>query len=207
MPYRAPSEGEKRAPAPRELAQDVGSGTAPIVGFVLAVLLFGAILGGVRGSFAPTMAVTGVVAVAVALFLRRVVDNGIVFAVDGESLAVRRGRRRGKILLRLPLEDLLDVKLDTVEMANPTVSFSASPGFGQGGSMSASHDESRVVLYPRGAEPFPLTERYGSVTVATDWAAEIRRFLRAHGWLPLDERGDEVNTEVDAGEAEEKPLS
>lgn len=35
----------------------------------------------------------------------------------------------------------------------------------------------------------PLTDHYTSSIDATDWFSKIRRFLRQHGWTPLDERG------------------
>ena len=190
-PYRKSGEvasSERR----RELAQPAQSSSWPIFVLVFLVLLVGAIIGGLSQRFAPTMAVTVLVAAALAYVLRLIGDNGIVFAVADSTLVVSRGRRAGTTLLRVPLSDLLDVRLDTEEMTGPSVTFSMTPGYGHQLAAPPLTDESRVILLLRNNEPFPLTDRYGSVLLATEWAGDIRRFLRSHGWLPFDERGEEA---------------
>lgn len=192
--YREPGGAERRPEAPTELSQKARSSTSHIVGFSIGLLLVGAMIGGARERFASTMAVTGIFVVVVALLLSLIADNGVVLSVVEDTVSLRRGRRRGKVILCLPLEELLDVKIDTAEMSPPPVTFSMTPGFGWGSQSASAYDESRIVFYPRAANPFPLTERYGSVTETTEWLAEIRQFLRAHGWLPLDERGEDVDS-------------
>jgi hypothetical protein len=49
-------------------------------------------------------------------------------------------------------------------------------------------EESRIVFDVGGDEPIVLNEKYSSQDDAAGWLGKIRVFLRAHGWLPEDER-------------------
>jgi hypothetical protein len=51
-------------------------------------------------------------------------------------------------------------------------------------------DVSRIVIVPSktwGA-PFALTDEYEANFEAVEWLGKLRRFLRAYGWIPADER-------------------
>lgn len=206
-PYRsAPAEPRNNPPAELFYAPVITRMLAPgFVPFVVCVLL-----GGVSGA-ATDHAATGigigvVVGTVSAMAWRRRTDAmGISLRVDGGKLAVRRGRS-GQRLANAPLEDLLDVKIDTATYYSGPAVVTTSMGFGvHATNTGGSVDESRIALVLRERDaPLYLTSDRTSHSEATEWLATIRRFLRTQGWIPLEERDDV--TEAAASEAEPQEL-
>lgn len=124
--------------------------------------------------------------------------------------SARRRRRRAHAVLRvadgllyltgsgvpdinLPLDKLLDVRLDTktiqpvMETPGPVPSLRFINS-----RVGGDVDIARIELVRRDDSIF-LTSDYLSHTDSSDWAGKIRRFLRKHGWLPADERKAEAS--------------
>jgi hypothetical protein len=91
--------------------------------------------------------------------------------VNGE-LEVTRERRRD-LVARFDLGELSDVTLDR-EARNA------------GGRAS---ERVRLMLVRTGKEPVFVPEDRVTPLEAQEWQSKVRVFLRAQGWLPLDERG------------------
>ena len=91
-----------------------------------------------------------------------------------------------------PLQDLLDVELDTktIQRVQDNQSAGVLPHFrllhGQVGSAS---DVSRIVLVTPSGE-IPLTDVRLSSSYTTESFGHLRKFLRNHGWLPESERSE-----------------
>ena len=116
-------------------------------------------------------------------------SSGARLRVAGGTLTVTRGAG-GRAFAEVTLEDLLEVKIDTEALRNLVV-VRASPGFGDAAHAPGESFESRLALFVRGqAEPVYLTEERRSMSETTEELGRVRRFLRAEGWLPLEERGD-----------------
>ena len=181
--------------APRELVYNSGTGGMLWKGALVTAICFtvGAVVGALRDRPGTGILVGIGVSVLLTLGLRKIGDAaGVVLRVDGSVLTLRRGKA-GAVLFRGPLEDLLDVKIDTETITN-VVLVSSSPGYGMPQSGGGSSDESRIALFLRNSEqPLYLSDRRASNILTTDWLGTIRRFLRAQGWLPIEERGDVVN--------------
>lgn len=112
---------------------------------------------------------------------------GVVLRVGGGELSVAR-RRDGNVLFALPLRSVVDVRLDTKEIRKLRRSTSLGSAT-IGSDVDGVIDVSRIALIPLAPrEPFFLTEAHVAHTEAVETAGAVRRFLRAHGWLPTDER-------------------
>jgi hypothetical protein len=93
-------------------------------------------------------------------------------------------------LLNVPLNDLLEVELDTktIQRVQMNRSIGVLPQLGMlNNKVGSASDISRIVLLTTRQE-VPLTEQRISVSYATESFGDIRRFLRKHGWLPEAER-------------------
>jgi hypothetical protein len=93
--------------------------------------------------------------------------------------------------VRIALRKLRDVRLDTKEIqrvqGDPRFALSAlgSPIL----RVAPPVDVSRIVFdVGKRAAPIELTEAYVSYSECVEWVGRIRTFLRAHGWVPMDER-------------------
>jgi hypothetical protein len=105
---------------------------------------------------------------------------GIRLALEGTDLAIGSEGRR------VPMAKLVNVRLDTRAVSSTGTMVRPDGVLGAGPSLSV--DESRIELIVAGAEPVRLTDAYFSQTDSLEWLGRIRRFLRAHGWVPDDER-------------------
>ena len=105
---------------------------------------------------------------------------GIRLALDGTDLVIGAEGRR------VPMATLVNVRLDTRAVSSTNTMVRADGILGPGPSLSV--DESRIELIVTDAQPLRLTDAYFSQTDSLEWLGRIRRFLRAHGWVPLDER-------------------
>lgn len=192
-PYREPaSRDPDEPPPPAELffeSEDPearrGSSVAmfqifsvpPLVAVVLA------------GVFSPEAGLGGLVVSAVGAFVwwKRPKRDGFTFRVDDVLTVTASGGKEP--LVRLPLADLLDVKLDTKTIQRvqegsspiPAVRFSEA-------TVGPEVDTCRVVLVTRRDEFVALGDTFVAHMHATEWLGKIRVFLRKHGWLPIDER-------------------
>jgi hypothetical protein len=192
-PYRAPNLPESRPP-PLEyvyVAHERDQNAAFHRVWIRTVL-FG--MGG--GACAATtispaaawLVIFGVLGWSLVSWRRTRRGEAIVFHVEGGQLTVApRGSTR-PLLAALPLRNVLDVTLDsrsiTPVMRDTSIS-AVAPQMKVRGEV----DIARVVivLAPPG-EPVPLTEEHVAHMDAIAGAGKIRTFLRAHGWLPEDER-------------------
>ncbi len=110
-------------------------------------------------------------------------------SIEGSYLRLVEGEARER--LYVPLDDLLDVELDTktIQRVQDNVRADVLPAFrlfhGQVGSAS---DVSRIVLITTKLE-LPLTEERVSSSYTIEAFGKMRRFLRDNGWLPEGERG------------------
>lgn len=119
------------------------------------------------------------VAVVVAITasrIRRAPDDVAVVlrVVEGRLDVVPR--RAGAKRLSIPLDELLAVRLETKSVSSAD-------------RRGSSVELSRIVFALAGtATPFALNESPAPYGESAEWARQIRLFLRAHGWLPEDER-------------------
>jgi hypothetical protein len=65
----------------------------------------------------------------------------------------------------------------------------------QNATVAGAIDNGRIVIVSK-TKRFTLTKSYFSNTDSTEWLGRIRVFLRKHGWVPLDERGDQAVDDV-----------
>jgi hypothetical protein len=118
---------------------------------------------------------------------RTVRGSAIALRVNEGQLTVTAGART---LLDLPLRSLLDVQLDTTTITpvvrKTGVEVIAGESTTRGG---GAVDISRVLLVPMEPRaPVSVSEDQLAHMDAVEMASQIRRFLRAHAWLPADER-------------------
>ena len=192
-PYREPASRDPDAPAPpAELVFESedpesrrGSSIAmfqifsvpPLVAVVLA------------GVFSPEAGLGGLVVSAIGAFVwwKRPRKTGFTFRVDDLLTVTAMGASAP--LVRVPLADVLDVKLDTKTIQRvqegsspiPAVRFSEA-------TVGPEVDTCRVVLVTRADEFVALGDTFVAHMHATEWLGKIRVFLRKPGWLPIDER-------------------
>jgi hypothetical protein len=137
----------------------------------------------------PELAIPGVFAAAAVLWYRsrRAVSPHAVLEIEASRLRVTRGE--SELLLDVPLEELLDVSLDSKTIqrvqenaghAMPELRF-VDPVVGP------PIEESRIVFETLDGSVL-LNENFTSNIDATDWFGKIRRYLRKNGWVPEDER-------------------
>lgn len=137
----------------------------------------------------PSWAMPFGVGAAVALWWwqrRRAMKPHMTLVVAGGELTVKDAR--DQTVLECSLEELDDVMLDTrtIERVQETPGALAELRF-INSTVGPAIDESRIVLITAHDE-LHLTERYTSSIDATDWYSKLRKFLRAHGWIPLLDR-------------------
>ncbi len=127
--------------------------------------------------------------------------KAIVFRVEHGELTVSVRTARGgarPLVAKLPLMRLRDVTLDTKAITPVTRDTSISAIAVQA-KIHGEVDVARIVLVPMAPhEPVPLTEEHLAHMDAVEGAGKIRTFLRAHGWLPEDERGVEAERGLSA---------
>jgi hypothetical protein len=112
-----------------------------------------------------------------------------VLEVESGNLRVRD--RTGKTILDAPLDEILNVALDTktIQKVQENMSSGVPDVRFIDSRVGPSIDNSRIEIQ-HGGETLLLTERYTSNIDASEWFSKIRRLLRKNGWKPLDERED-----------------
>lgn len=190
-PYRIKAEVERPGGALVYLAGDRESRVAP----ARSALQIG--VAGVTAGLAAAVVgfpqlgaglLAGAVATALWRWRRGPELRGIALEVDAGDLTVT-DRAARRVIARVRLTDLHDVTLDTKSIRKvepgrdviPAVQFIASQ-------IGPEIDVARIVLEVEGRLPIRLTEAFLSHTESVEWIAKIRLFLRAHGWVPADER-------------------
>jgi len=154
-------------PAPGDSNDGSGQSITKIVGPI-------AIAAAIAKLVSP-LAGLGVLAacVGILLALKKPSEGRTILAVEDGQLEVRREKRKDAVA-RFPIGELTNVTLDR-EARNA------------GGRAS---ERVRLALMRSGHDPVFVPEDRITPLEAQDWQAKVRVFLRANGWLPIDERGD-----------------
>ncbi len=191
--YRAKGELSAAEAPPNELVYEAidpegrrGSSVAmfqifsvpPLVAVVLSMLA------------TPEVGLFGLVASALGAvwWWRRPRTHGYSIRVSGGDVTVS-ARASARVLVSIPLGDLLDVTLDTKTIQRIQEGSSAIPAVRfQEAQVGPALDTSRVVLVSRQDAFVPLGDTYLANMHATEWLGKIRVFLRKHGWVPEAER-------------------
>jgi hypothetical protein len=175
----SPGDRPRRAEAMRRAAGVIwlGALTSAFVGALFFRLDVGALV------FA------GFVAGAVLRWKRTRFATRIVLRVEEGQLLVQ-GASRAREALSLPLSRIRNVRLETktIEKLQTDRTIGALI---VATSIRPAIDVSRVVVVPAKSwgGPFALDAEYEPNFEAVEWLGKIRRFLRAYGWVPADERG------------------
>jgi hypothetical protein len=194
QPYRVPAgrEGEKKPERTlvftgEDSERHVGPARRFLQVFFLSSLL-GSILLVCGYGVMGLLVGTGGAVWAFARAWRTPPRSGLLLNVKGGALevVVRRSRVR---LAHLPLGALEDVRLDTKTHARADRGAGAIGALhfhGEAGSREV--NLARIVLVDqRGGETL-LGEDWLAHVDAIEWLGTIRKFLRTHGWVPVDER-------------------
>jgi hypothetical protein len=208
--YREAAAQSERERPPAELVYDGidrGGRRLPGVGLVQAFSLPVVIAGALSAKVSPTAGLVGLVVSGAAgvWWLRRPPQSGVVLRVEhGELLVIPRGKKEPKA--RFKLTNLTNVALDTKTIQRVEDGGSAIPAMRFADSrVGPELDTARIVLVPRQGSSLPLTEAHVAHMDATEWLGKIRVFLRKHGWVPADERGDEHGPDsIDEDEDEDE---
>ncbi|MGO8995598.1 MAG: hypothetical protein ACLQVI_19995 [Polyangiaceae bacterium] len=149
----------------------------------------GVIAAAVVSPAAAWLVIAGVLAWSIASWRRTRKGDAIVFRVEHGQLTVMRRGSAHPLLPPLPLSSVLDVTLDSKSITPVTRDTSISAVAPQM-KIRGEVDISRIVLVPAAPrEPVAITEEHVAHMDAIEGAGRIRSFLRAHDWLPQDERG------------------
>jgi hypothetical protein len=158
----------------------------------IRTLLFG--LGGgacVATQLSPSAAwvvILGVLAWSLWSWRRTRRGEAIVFRVERGQLTVQVRGAAQPLLSPLPLRKVLDVTLDTRSIT-PAMRDTSIAAVAPQMKVRGAVDIARIVVVPAApAEPVPITTDHLAHMDAIEGAGKIRSFLRAHGWLPEDER-------------------
>jgi len=173
-------------------------GFVPFVGSLLVGGLTGSALDALPTGLGAGLAVG---AVASLLWRRKGDSAGILFRVRDGRLTLAHGKRGGIVFARAPLDDVLDVKIQTDTITINPGNFAATPGFGMnpaGGNGTVEESCLAVVLRDREL-PLYLTADRVSNLEATEWHATICLFLRDHGWRPFEDPDGNQPTVDEAG--------
>ena len=210
-PYRIKDQVSRRERASAELvyvANDQERHIGPARG-ALQIGIAGTVLGAVAAAVGHPEIGAGVILGAAALGFwrwRRAPDvSGLILRVD-EGVLVVHVRGTDEVIARTRLADLRNVTLDTKSIRKvepgrdvvPAVQFINSQ-------VGPEIDVARILLELNGRVPstIRLTEAFVAHTDSVEWIGKIRVFLRAHGWLPEDERTTLSVPDDDADEDED----
>jgi hypothetical protein len=174
----APGDRPRRGQAIRRATGVIWLGTMASV--VVAIALEHAVVGG---------AVFAMFLVAAWWAWRRTrAATRVVLRVDDGRFIAERARGSSD-LLSIPLSHIRNVRLETktIEKLQTDRTIGALI---VASSVRPAIDVSRVVIVPAKSwgVPFVLDAEYEPNFEAVEWLGKIRRFLRAYGWVPADER-------------------
>jgi hypothetical protein len=112
-----------------------------------------------------------VAAVGIVLALRAPSEGRTILRVDDGQLEIRREKRKD-VVARFPITELENVTLDREARS-------------AGGRAS---ERVRLALMRTDHDPVFVPEERITTIEGQEWQAKVRVFLRANGWLPIDER-------------------
>ena len=189
-PYREASDSAagERAPAVLSLVAHGRSDESSQVALFKAAALpivGGVVLGFIHRWGAPIGLVIG--AYIAWKGMKQGPRKGVSLAVAEGNLVVRPSREKDPICLTEVRDVNLDTKTIHLVQEGPALVpqarfLSARPG--------PEVDRARVVIVTRNDGEVLVTKEYLAHMDAVDWMAKIRVFLRKHGWVPEDERGE-----------------
>jgi hypothetical protein len=114
---------------------------------------------------------------------------------DGDAVVLRVSRGVLQVagpegdLLCARLDDVANVTLDSRTIRKVVEGHTLVPGIRfVEARVGPELEVVRIVIEVNGAEPTRLSETFVSHMDGVEWLGRIRRFLRAHGWIPEDER-------------------
>ncbi len=158
--------------------------SVPALSLIFATLAFGVVCG--------LVALVGSAAYSAWSWRTRKRRGGAVLTVEGDALTIE-GLGRRAIHERFALSELVDVALDIKTIERVLEGGSPIPAMRfTDTTVGPKVDTARIVLVSQDGRELPLTTQYLPHMHATEWLGKIRTFLRKHGWVPEDERGDEV---------------
>jgi hypothetical protein len=158
----------------------------------IRTLLFG-ICGGacVATTLSPAAAwivILGVLAWSLRSWRRTRRGDAIVFRVDEGRLSIFVRGARDPLLPPLALKRVRDVKLDSRSI-DPVMRDTSITAVAPQMKVRGAVDIARIVVIPaEPGEPIAITKDDLAHMDAVEGAGKIRSFLRAHGWVPEDER-------------------
>jgi hypothetical protein len=188
-PYRASAESADH-PAPPALLvilDDAENKTNPIK--VFYAILFSLVVVALVSAASPLLA-GGIGAVVIAGFVavfRRRPPRGVSLEVHGESLVISRPGEAQPATVALAAIDNVEIERKAIrrvtyqqQVGDPLPSTD----------LSGDVEVARIVLsLDGGAASELLAATWAPVFVCMDRFGKVRTFLRAHGWVPLPERG------------------
>ncbi len=158
----------------------------------IRTVLFGCLGGACVVSYGPPwsawVVILGVLAWSIVSWRRTRRGEAIVFRVEHGELTVTARGAAQPMLVKLPLKSLRDVTLDTKSIS-PVMRDTSISAVAVTQSVRGEVDIARILLVPSAPrEPIALTEEHLAHMDAVEGAGKVRTFLRAHGWVPEDER-------------------
>ncbi len=193
QPYRAPAESEekKKAGSTLVVATDEAERHVGPARRFLQVFFVSSILGSalVMTGWGVAGVVVGVggFAWAIARARKKPMHAGQVLEVRDEAVDVRV---RNVSVARIALAKLDDVRLDTKKLVRGA-GVGAASDLEFHGKSRVEASLARIVLVDDGERETPLGEEWLAHVDAIEWLGKIRKFLRAHGWVPADERHED----------------
>ncbi len=187
LPYRSHASPEKPSP-PGEFVYAPSGNRAFNLPLALLALTFAACFGGsalfVLVGELRLLLVLGAYGYVFFRAVRGRKDTVLAARVDGSSIVLKRSGAE----TRVPVKHVFAVELEHKEKAHGIVRYDG-PGLGQirvadGGTIHVS----RIVLSLKGGETFPLSSTFHETGATAAAAGKLRLWLRAHGWLPKEER-------------------
>lgn len=191
--YRVAAPPEPEVAPPSEiLYAPVGRARESSVVAMFKLFSFPALVALVLATlFSPTAGLVAMVATAGLMlwrWRRAPRAHHVVLRVERGEVSLLTPRSRA-LRATLPLDDLLDVTMDTRTITPVEEGDSAIPALRFAAArIGPEVDTARIVLVGRVGST-PLTEAYLPKMDTTEWFGKLRVFLRRNGWVPEDERG------------------
>ncbi|HEY8077099.1 MAG TPA: hypothetical protein VIF62_23395 [Labilithrix sp.] len=194
QPYRAPADrDEKKKNASTlvvttdEAERHVGPARRFLQVFLVSSLLGSGLVMSGWGVAGVAVGVGGF-AWAIARARKKQPQSGHELEVRNEAVDLRV---RGVSIAHIALAKLDDVRLDTKTFRRGSGVGAASDleFHGKRDAMEASL--ARIVLVDHHERETALGEEWLAHVDAIEWLGKIRKFLRAHGWVPADERQED----------------
>ena len=192
-PYRAPTQRNAATEDPRAFIYAPGGNRSfNVVQSFTALVLATFFGGGVLYLFKGTLAGLFVVLAFGYVFWRAKVastNSGVmVMKVDSRTLELGRAGEHPK---RIPLKHLYAIELEHQDKQHAQLQL--QPGMGAPADKQQIFEAgtiriSRIVLALKSGETFPLSGAFYESDATAAMSGKLRIWLRAHGWVPKDER-------------------